>query len=159
VCAYLHPAATRLLAALDEQPPLRRAGLRAVLLAGVGVVGTVYYHTVYVLPKLEYNKVGLLSCAPAAGGSSMPAAGSHWLCFYHLLSLCVYMCACVCTCMQSILHNQCCTKARARSTFPHAASSLHVLGATDAVDNCAKCNAGAAHLVCAAVRMAGLRNS
>ncbi|KAF8072744.1 RWA3 [Scenedesmus sp. PABB004] len=57
VCAYLHPAASRALAAVDGLPRLTAAGARAALLAGVAAALAVYYHTVYSLPKLEYNKV------------------------------------------------------------------------------------------------------
>jgi hypothetical protein len=66
VCAYVHPQATALLSRLEELPPARRASVRAGILAGVGGVLAVYYHTVYCLPKLQYNKVGGWVCRVVA---------------------------------------------------------------------------------------------
>eukprot|EP00878_Enallax_costatus_P002338 GHUV01002514.1.p1 GENE.GHUV01002514.1~~GHUV01002514.1.p1 ORF type:complete len:554 (+),score=112.56 GHUV01002514.1:827-2488(+) len=57
ICAYLHPHATKLLHTVDEMPVVKRYTVRALILAGVGVVFSIYYSNVYSLPKLEYNKV------------------------------------------------------------------------------------------------------
>jgi hypothetical protein len=58
VCAYLHPAASKALAALEELPPLRRGVVRAGLLAGCGALFALYYTHIYTLPKKQYNEVG-----------------------------------------------------------------------------------------------------
>ena len=57
VCAMLHPYAVKALAAIDDMPPPRRWTVRAAVVAAVVAVFSVYYNTVYVLPKVEYNKV------------------------------------------------------------------------------------------------------
>jgi hypothetical protein len=57
VCAYLHPHATKVLAAIEELPQPRRLAVRAGIVSAVGLALGVYYHTIYSLPKVEYNKV------------------------------------------------------------------------------------------------------
>ena len=54
-CALLHPALTRLLAALEELPPRRRALTRAGVAAATCAALALYYKTVFSRPKLEYN--------------------------------------------------------------------------------------------------------
>lgn len=56
-CAMLHPFAAKALTSIDEMPRPRRWTLRAALVAGTVAVFAVYYKSVYVLPKLEYNKL------------------------------------------------------------------------------------------------------
>lgn len=69
ICAYLHPHATKLLHTIDELPVVKRFTARALVLAGVGVVLSIYYTRVYALPKHEYNKVSWwCSRARFAGG-------------------------------------------------------------------------------------------
>lgn len=57
VCAYLHPAASKALAAIEEMPRARGLAVRCGVLAAVGAAFALYYNTIYSLPKLEYNKV------------------------------------------------------------------------------------------------------
>jgi len=57
VCALLHPQASKLLAVIDELPPRRRGLVRTGIAAATVGVFAVYYKTVYILPKLEYNKL------------------------------------------------------------------------------------------------------
>jgi hypothetical protein len=56
-CAMLHPYAAKALAAVDEMAPRRRWAARAAIVSATCAVFAVYYKTVYVLPKLEYNRV------------------------------------------------------------------------------------------------------
>ena len=58
LCTNPHvPQASRVLTAIDEMPPPRRWAVRSLVVAGTVAVFAVYYNTVYVLPKYEYNKV------------------------------------------------------------------------------------------------------
>lgn len=57
VCAYLHPHATKVLNAIEELPQPRRLAVRAGIVSAVGLAFGVYHHTIYSLPKVEYNKV------------------------------------------------------------------------------------------------------
>lgn len=56
-CAMLHPLASKALLAIDEMPPPKRWSVRAAVVAATCGVFAVYYKSVYVLPKIEYNKV------------------------------------------------------------------------------------------------------
>ena len=60
LCAYLHPHATKVLNAIEELPQPRRLAVRAGIVSAVGLAFGVYYHTIYSLPKVEYNKVRFL---------------------------------------------------------------------------------------------------
>ncbi|GBF88415.1 CAS1 domain-containing protein [Raphidocelis subcapitata] len=55
VCAMLHPMACKFLTSVDELPSPRRWTVRAAIVACTVAVFAVYYKSVYVLPKLEYN--------------------------------------------------------------------------------------------------------
>ena len=55
ICAYIHPAAEKALKALDELPAFSRRLGRAILVAVTLGIGALWYHKVYLLPKLEYN--------------------------------------------------------------------------------------------------------
>ncbi|GLC37059.1 hypothetical protein PLESTB_001396100 [Pleodorina starrii] len=57
LCALMHPKASSLLKRIDDLPALRRHTVRALVLAACGVAGYVYYITIYVRPKYEYNQV------------------------------------------------------------------------------------------------------
>ena len=59
ICAFSHPAASRLLSRLDDPAKARgRRWLERALAIGATLAcAGVYYRTVYVLPKLEYNRV------------------------------------------------------------------------------------------------------
>lgn len=70
VCAYIHPQATKLLNMIEELPQLRRCMVRAIILSAVGAAFTLYYKTIYVLPKAEYNKVR--STGPACLTACLP---------------------------------------------------------------------------------------
>lgn len=51
------PQASKILHAIDEMPPPRRWTLRTLIVGATCAVFAVYYKNIYVLPKIEYNKV------------------------------------------------------------------------------------------------------
>ncbi|KAI8469971.1 MAG: 10 TM acyl transferase domain found in Cas1p-domain-containing protein [Monoraphidium minutum] len=54
-CAMLHPYAVKLLTSMDELPAPRRWATRGAVAAATLAAFGVYYRTVYILPKYEYN--------------------------------------------------------------------------------------------------------
>jgi hypothetical protein len=51
------PQAAKALQAIDEMPPARRWTVRGAVVAATCAAFAVYYQTVYILPKVEYNKL------------------------------------------------------------------------------------------------------
>ena len=63
-CAFIHPTVSKWSAAIEEMEPVRRNTIRGAILAVVAALFTIYYNTVYSLPKREYNSVRrVLLCA------------------------------------------------------------------------------------------------
>lgn len=79
VCAYLHPQASKLLHTIDEMPRLKRYTVRGLVLAGVGVVLSIYYINIYSLPKLEYNKVSWFCLGSWRLEGRLPSRTHHHL--------------------------------------------------------------------------------
>jgi hypothetical protein len=59
-CAFIHPTVSKWLAAIEEMQPVRRTTVRVAVLAVVGALFTIYYNTIYSLPKREYNSVSMI---------------------------------------------------------------------------------------------------
>jgi hypothetical protein len=57
ICAFMHPKVEKFLQAVDGMEARRRRVTRAALIAALCAVGYAWYHFVYCLPKIEYNRV------------------------------------------------------------------------------------------------------
>ncbi|PSC75701.1 CAS1 domain-containing 1 [Micractinium conductrix] len=57
ICAFVHPKIEKFLQAVDAMQPMRRRAMRAALVAFWSGVGYAWYSYIYLLPKVEYNKV------------------------------------------------------------------------------------------------------
>lgn len=57
ICAFMHPKIEKFLQAVDGMEAKRRRATRAVLVAFWVGVGYAWYHYVYLLPKIEYNRI------------------------------------------------------------------------------------------------------
>lgn len=57
MCAFMHPKIEKFLQAVDTMEVKRRRVTRAVLIGLFCSIGYAWYHFVYCLPKVEYNKV------------------------------------------------------------------------------------------------------
>ena len=66
--------ASKALMAIDEMPAARRWTVRAAVVAATAVAFGFYYQHIYILPKVEYNKVGPLRSSKGEG----LCAGGAW---------------------------------------------------------------------------------
>ncbi|EFN56845.1 hypothetical protein CHLNCDRAFT_35000 [Chlorella variabilis] len=57
ICAFMHPKVEKFLQAVDGMEAHRRRATRAVLISLFCAVGYAWYHFVYLLPKVEYNRI------------------------------------------------------------------------------------------------------